>query len=261
MENSKIYGEKNTINKKKIYKRAIIGIVILLLIIISIIGYNLFMNYIISEANKNSAEDEYDKAKQYYQIELKYSIGMDKGIQTKIQLCDSLQASLNRFNEGTDLLNNKKYIEAINAFKGVIPEDEKRFNIAKDKIVESRDLYLEDKFSKAEAFKSNNDYTSAIETINSILNFDPNNEKAKTLLAQYEADLKAVQAAAKAKEEAERTAQSKAKTEANSNAFSEANLRVAIEGMVRRGVSDDAINEWLNIISSRYGYKVDNLYR
>ncbi|WP_025248582.1 hypothetical protein [Desulfitobacterium metallireducens] len=108
-------------------------------------------------------------------------------------------------------------------------------------------------------FKGKNDYTSAIETVKFILDFDPNNEKAKALLAQYEADIEAENAAAKAKEEAERDAQSKA--EASSNGVTKETVRVAIDGLVRRGASDDAINEWLDILSSRYGYELDDLHK
>ncbi|AHF08360.1 hypothetical protein [Desulfitobacterium metallireducens] len=66
MEELLIEEEKNKIPKKKVSIRAIIGITILL--IVGVIGFELFINHFISEADKNLNMDKYGEAKQYYQI-------------------------------------------------------------------------------------------------------------------------------------------------------------------------------------------------
>lgn len=177
-------------------KKYILGIIILagILIAASIIGFNKYEEYNtknfdvnIAEAEQNFNMDKFSEAKQYYQTALKYK--MDNSVQTKVQLSDDLEASLKNFNNGTELFDKKDYLGAYTAFKKVIPQDEKRFNLAKDKIAESSKLYIDGEFEQAKDSASKADYQKAIDSMSSILSIDANNVNAKTLQSQYQSDL------------------------------------------------------------------------
>jgi tetratricopeptide (TPR) repeat protein len=231
-------------NSKRLIPRAFLGIGVLLAVVI--IGFELFNNYILSMADQNFNKDEFAIAKQYYQTALHYSLRKDDNIQTKIQNCNIMQSSLDEFNRGTELLKNKSYLSAINAFQGVIPQDEKRFDLAKDKIAESRNLYIEELVGKAKSFESQKEYNSAIQSVKEILDFDPNNESAKTLLTQYENELAQIEAQ-----------QAKAKADASKKEALETKVSETIAKLRARGVSEDAIKEYLDILSSRYGIHIN----
>ncbi|WP_156922742.1 hypothetical protein [Desulfitobacterium metallireducens] len=203
--------EKNKGIKKKIFVKVLIGIIIL--IILGISGLNLFINRIISEADKNLNMDEFDKAMHYYQIALKYNIGKDQDIKSKIQLCNDLKGSLFAYNAGLDLLNKKDYVEAIRTFGYVNPQDEKRYNLAQAKIAESEELYVESKIESAKYYREHDNYVQAIKILKLILDDDPNNETAKSLITQYEADKDAYLKAKTAKYQAEEDARRKAALE------------------------------------------------
>lgn len=206
MENI-IIEEKSKGKNKKILK-ALIGIIILLiLLVLGIFGFNLFINRAISEGDKSLNMDEFDKAMHYYQVALKYNIGKDQEIKDKIQLCNDINASSFQYNLGLDLFNKKDYIKAISSFECVVSQDEKRYNLAQDKIAESEELYVESKIERAKYYREHDNYDQTIKISKLILDDDPNNETAKSLITQYEADkntyLKAKDAKRVAQQEAE----------------------------------------------------------
>lgn len=233
MEETPIVKENNKFLKIRYLIAAVIGIVLIVsgIWIYQYTSKNFNLN--VSEAEKSFKMEKYAEAKQYYQTALKYKANKD--IQTKTKLCDDLQSSLNEFNRGTDLFNKKDYLGAVSAFKGVIAQDEKRFNMASDKISESSKLYIEELFGKAKDFASKADYTSAISNIELILAFNPNNDAAKTLKTQYQADLEA-KIAAEAKVKAEADAKAKAQSEADAKALAKTQgVRI---GMTQQQVLD-----------------------
>ncbi|AHF08358.1 hypothetical protein [Desulfitobacterium metallireducens] len=75
----------------------------------------------------------------------------------------------------------------MSAFKSVSPKDQKRFNLAKEKVVESQNLYIQAKLDEAQKYNGEKKYDMAIQIVQNALNLDPSNERAKELLAQYKA--------------------------------------------------------------------------
>lgn len=251
MENTLI--EENKVINKKIFIKVLIGIIIL--IILGIFGFNLFINRIISEADKNLNMDEFDKAIYYYQIALKYNVGKDQDIKNKIQLCNDIKGSSFAYNWGLDLLNKKDYFKAISSFERVISQDEKRYNLAQAKIAESKELYVQSKIESAKYYRENNNYDQAIRILKLILDDNPNNETAKLLITQYEADkdavLKAKNEANKAREiEEQRIAKSNSKPVRDTSVLIESAFRADIERFVQKGLSDEEINQWLDSFTS-----------
>jgi len=142
-------------------------------------------NLNIVKADQDFKIDKFDDARQSYQIALDYK--EDVSVENKIELCKKLDASKSEFDTGTDLFNKKNYVKAVTSFKKVIVEDEKRFNLAKDKIAESIKLFSDGEFSQAKGLVDNKKYGEAVAHIGLVLSLDPNNETAKTLNTQYSA--------------------------------------------------------------------------
>lgn len=188
MENTIIEEKNKAVNKKVFIKVLISIIIILMLVILGIFGFNLFINRIISEGDKSLDIDAFDKAMHYYEVALKYNIGKDQEIKDKIQLCNDINASSFQYNLGLDLFNKKDYTKAISSFEHVVPQDEKRYDLAQAKIAESGKLYVESKIENAKYYRENDNYDQAIRILKLILDDDPNNETAKSLIAQYEAE-------------------------------------------------------------------------
>lgn len=224
---------KNKIDKKKILKKAVISAFIFIITVL--VGLILFYKYTLYQAEKNFSMDKYPEAKQFYQTALKFSLGLDWDIVNKIKSCDDLQSSLNEFNRGTEALNNKSYFSAMTAFKKVSPKDQKRFDLAKDKIVESQNLYIEATLDQAQKYNSEENYDLAIRGVQNALNLDPSNERAKELLAEYKADEAARRKAGSERAEAEAKARNekyKAEVAARKKAEqerAEANLKAYLE--------------------------------
>ncbi|MCB2297077.1 hypothetical protein [Clostridium tagluense] len=183
---------KNIILYKK-YKW--VGIIAIILIIISIIGVTKYHEYSnnknynlnIREAEKNFKSEKFSEAIKDYQMALSYK--SDSSVNSKIELCNKLEASFKEFSSGTELQNKKNYLDAYNAFKNVVPQDEKRFAIAKGKITECFNSYSSDEFLQAKNLATKLDYQGAIEHVDLVLNIDTNNENAKALTVQYQASL------------------------------------------------------------------------
>jgi len=195
-------------------------------------------NLNITEADKSFKMEKFVEAREYYKTALSFKA--DNSVQSKIQLCDDIEASYKEFNNGTDLFNKKNYLGAYTAFKKVIPQDEKRFALAKDKISESSKLYIDDEITQAKDSASTKDYQIAIKQIDAVLVFDPNNETAKTLKTQYQADLDAKLVADKAKADADAKAQELAKARAQAKADADAKALAKTQG-VRIGMSKQEV--------------------
>lgn len=150
----------------------------------------------IKKAEDSFRDENYADAKKFYQMALDQ--WKDNATQHKLDICSRFKASLDGFNNGTDLFNRRDYLGAYNSFRSVIPEDSKRFNLVKDKILESRRLYIDEQLEKARSSASNNDYPTASTCLNSVLAVDSSNENAKNLIAQFNSE-KAAKAKALAK--------------------------------------------------------------
>ncbi|HEY5587871.1 MAG TPA: hypothetical protein VIK86_02830 [Candidatus Paceibacterota bacterium] len=183
---------KSAILFKKYKWVGIIGIILIISCIMGITKYqeysnNKNYNLNINEAQNNIKVEKFSEAIEDYQTALTYKA--DSSVNSKIKLCSELQSSLKQFSNGTDLQNKKDFLGAYNAFKSVVPQDKKRFEIAKGKIIECFNSYSRDVFLQSKDFASKLDYQGALDHVNLVLNIDANNEKAKLLSAQYQASL------------------------------------------------------------------------
>lgn len=185
--------EDNLVKKEsmRVPNRKVIWAIIIIICVstLGIIGFYKYKDYKfntnIAEANKSFEADNFSEAKDYYQAAMKYKV--DNNItEPKIKLCDDVEGSFKDYNTGNKLLADKNYLGAYNSFKKVIPQDVKRYDIAKDKISQSGKLYEDTMFAEAVNLASKTDYQKAIDDMTSILNIDSKNEKAKSLKLQYQ---------------------------------------------------------------------------
>ncbi|QXE20043.1 hypothetical protein [Clostridium sp. 001] len=152
-----------------------------------------FNNNIVQAENSYKL-DQFTKAKEYYQVALKYKD--DNDIKKKVKLCDDMQSSYNNFNDGMNFFNKKDYLNAYNSLKQVISEDKKRYDKAKTKADESATLYINDQIVKAKDSANKAEYQDAINCMAQVLEISSDNEKvnelesqAKQLKSQYESQL------------------------------------------------------------------------
>lgn len=159
-----------------------------------------------------------------------------------------LAASTSQFDKGNELLTSKNYLMAITAFKEVVPKDKKRFDLAQEKIKESKKLYVEYLFGTAKGFAEKKNYDKAITYLDMIAAFDPNVETA-TQKTQYIVDKgvndKVISEAAQVKAAADKViadAEAKVKEAADAKANAAAKVAAKSQGVILGMTMDEVIN-------------------
>lgn len=181
----------STKSKKTKNNKLFIIILVLSILVFSLAGYiyknnydSKNFNFNVSVADQYFDEEEYSAAKEYYQRALKYK--RDILINSKIEDCNKFGDSLVSFENGIKLFNEKNYSDAYVSFSKVILEDEEKYKLAQEKMLESSSLYFSQEAASAEELADKFDYQGAFDHINKILNIDPNNQNALGLKAQYQ---------------------------------------------------------------------------
>ena len=130
----------NMPNGKNTIKTIVIICVIAVVLVVSggfgIYQYNKVKtyNYLISTANKNMEQGEYDQAIVLFNQSLQYK--SDPDIQKSIKLAKDLKEIKAVFDEGTKLMNDHKYLEALEHFQKITKEDYDLYNNAQKNIIE-----------------------------------------------------------------------------------------------------------------------------
>jgi len=163
------------VNKLK-NKKAIIltTIIIALLISIGLHKYNRVEAYnrVIATANNYMGKGEYDKAIDSFKESLDYK--EDKEIDKKIKEAEQLKKSQKVYNEAINLLEDKKYEEALEKLNSIDENKDKIYILAKDKI----DSCMDELINLAnEEFKKEN-YNNSNKYLDIVLKYDKDNEKA-----------------------------------------------------------------------------------
>ena len=172
-------------------KPLLLSSLILIILIGGVIARHEYIIYInnknysfnIENADKNFKEDKYNEAKKYYTTALKYKD--DGSIKAKLILCNVVATSLDSFNKATKLFNDKNYLDAYNAFRSVMPQDEKRYLLSQSKAKDSLKLYIDVKIASAKVFAEKSDFPNAIGQLNEIPTINGDNVKVKKLLSLY----------------------------------------------------------------------------
>jgi len=146
-------------------------------------------------------------------------------VQSKIDKIDKilqLKKSAKSFSDGMFYLNSANYQYAVLSFQSVIKEDSKNYAIAVDKIKKYIKIADVTAIKLSQEYASNNDYASAVISINNELKIDASNQqlrdlkikytndKAKADIAQAKADIVQAKADAQAKVDAQADEQAQA---------------------------------------------------
>lgn len=179
-ENIKLNQNNLPNDKNKIKKIAIICTIAVIVVVVAVAGgigiyqYNKFKTYnnLITTANKEMEKGEYGQAIALFNQSLQYK--NDPDIQKSIKLATDLKEIKAVFDEGTKLMNDKKYLEALEHFEKITKEDYDLYNNAQNNIIECSIQLAND------AVK-NNKYDDANKYVDNVLRIDANNADAKKL--------------------------------------------------------------------------------
>lgn len=186
-----------SMNKNKVKNIAIVALTTMIVIIgvsVGLYKYNKIdaYNNLIANGNRDMEQGEYDKAIALFEQSLQYK--KDSNVERSIKLAQNLKEVKVIYDEGIKLLNDKKYLEAIEKFKKVTKEDDKLYNSAQGKIAECKKQYIAQNIELANNAVQNNKYDDANKYLEDILKVDADNKDAKKLkddVAKLQQDKKA----------------------------------------------------------------------
>jgi len=204
--------------KKKIKVIVILLILFIVVIASTVYGYS-YHSYQtdLKHAEKLLGDEKYDESVAAFASlkSSKFSKGDSAFIDSKVKLASELKQSKKAFDVAMKLLDEKKYIDAINQFKNVKESDKKRYVQAQEKTKQANNLYITDNITKAKAEADNKRYNKAIEFLDVVLKFDPNNKEATTLKDTYTKEIQRIKEEEAKKQEAAKISQKKSTNTSN----------------------------------------------
>lgn len=171
-------------DKIKLKKIAIISAISLVVSIAVGFGtykYNRVQAYnkLVMTANKDMEQGNYDEAITLFNQSLQYKD--DANIKSSIKLANNLKEIKGFYDNGIKLVNDKKYLDAIEQFKKVTKEDDKLYSDAQKKIEECDKKFITQNIQLANDSAKNNKYDDANKYLDEVLKLDANNSEAKKL--------------------------------------------------------------------------------
>ncbi|WML33230.1 tetratricopeptide repeat protein [Clostridium sp. OS1-26] len=163
---------------------------------------------LITTANNYMNSGEYDKAIALFNQSLSYK--EDISIKSNIKLAENLKEVKSSYDKGISLMNDKKYLEAMEQFKKVTKEDDKLYNNAQKSINECKKQYTTQNVQLANNSIKSGNYGDAYKYIAEVLKIDSNNADAQKL----KSDVAKAEQEKKANEEQEKTAAANANNRA-----------------------------------------------
>lgn len=149
--------------------------------------------------NENKLDDANAILKEMTTIDPKVDT---KQLNADLNSAKAISASKASYDQGVKQMGDKQYLKAVDSFQKVIKEDTERYADAQNKIVDCKKSFVDTTLQKAKDAASNEDYQIALDILDQVLKFDPNNQDAMNLKSDYEkviADKKAAEEKAKAK--------------------------------------------------------------
>lgn len=218
------------LGKRIISKKMLISVILIVVIAISIpctvYGYNNYKyNKIYDKGMDLLSKENFDEAINTFNSSLKFKPKKKELVESKISLVKELKDSKSVFDSAIQLVNEKKYLEAMDKFKTIKEKDTKRYSTAQDKIKEAGNLYITDNINGAKAEGGNKNYDKAITYLDTILKFDQSNKDAIDLKDSYNKEIQKIkdeEAKKKSEEEAKQKAEEEAKKKAEQKALEEA---------------------------------------
>lgn len=196
---------------KKVHVLIILTVFLIITIPTSVYGYN----YKIYKNDYSKALAELKGEKYEESIKLLNCISSTyfgkkniTEIKSNIKIAKKYSEDKRAYDDALKLFNDKKYLEANEIFKKISSDDNKRFNLAKKKIEEGKNLYIALNIENAKNEAKAGKYDSALNFLTLALNVDNANKDVITLKDEYtkaknDAELKAKQVADASKKAAD----------------------------------------------------------
>ncbi len=188
--NSLLDNEKAKNNSKILNKKAIFIVFITLITMIGT-GFGTYkyvhakkFNDLVKDADATFYKNNYNEAIQLYSEALSYKD--DGKIKNKLSLAQAYKKNEDIYNQGLELINRKKYLEAIQKFSQVNKEALKIYNDSQEKVKECKQNYINDKLKLAEKTINSKEYEKAMQYLAEIENMDKNNSTVKNLKSTIE---------------------------------------------------------------------------
>ncbi|HDK7157794.1 TPA: zinc-ribbon domain-containing protein [Clostridium botulinum] len=184
-KNTPIVNEKEECNNKTLYKK-ITSILLIVVLAIGCVAFGAYkfvedrkFNDLVNSANAEFNKNHYNKSIQLYSKALSYKD--DGKIKNKLSLAQTYKKNEDIYNQGLKLINEKKYLEAMQKFSQVNKEALKIYNNSQEKVKECKQNYINDKLKLAENSINSKEYEKATQYLDEIENIDKNNSSVKNL--------------------------------------------------------------------------------
>ena len=182
---------------RKIKTKFIVALIILIILAIpsAIYGYSYYTyNTDLSYGENLLNEEKYDDSIEVFQKlkSNKFFNNSSDFINSKITLASELKESKETFETANNLLNEKKFLEAIDEYSKIESLDEKRYAESQEKIKEAKNLYITENISKAKENANNKEYDNAISVLETLLKFDTDNEEVINLKNEYTLEIEKI---------------------------------------------------------------------
>lgn len=169
--------------------KVVLGIIVLLILAGAGTGIYKFnknqgYNDLVKTANRYMDEGKYDDAIAAFQQSLNYKD--DENVRRSIKVAESLKQEKVIYDDGIKLMNEKKYLEAIEKFNKVTKEDEKMYKDAQDKISECKRDYATLNIKNADKALKENRLDDANKYLQEVFKVDSESKEGQTLKAQVE---------------------------------------------------------------------------
>ncbi|MGO5073131.1 hypothetical protein ACTQ4K_04095 [Clostridium sporogenes] len=188
--NSLIESEKEETNSKILNKKTMVIVFIVLIVMVGG-GFGTYkyvqarkFNDLVNTADANFYKNNYNEAIQLYSKALSYKD--DGKIKNKLSLAETYKKNEDIYNQGLKLINEKKYLEAIQKFSQVNKEALKIYDDSQEKVKECKQNYINDKLKLAENSINSKEYEKATQYLAQIENMDKNNSSVKKLKSTIE---------------------------------------------------------------------------
>lgn len=165
----------------KIKKKLVIIILIFIIIVTttSVYGYRIYnYNKFYSKGQESLKNDDYNAAETNFKSALNYNYKMSEEINKNLTLIEVLKSSKQNYENAVGFLKDAIYLDAIESFKKVTKEDEKRYKDSETKVEEAIKLYVTENMDKAKEEVKNNKFDSALGYLEGVIKFDSKNEEA-----------------------------------------------------------------------------------
>ncbi|MBD5642609.1 tetratricopeptide repeat protein [Clostridium botulinum] len=170
---------------RKLFIACIVIVIILVGFSLGIYKYNRIQDYnmLITNGNKYMASKEYDKAIILFERSLNYK--KDPEIEKNISLANKLREVKIVYDNGIRLMNDKKYLEAIEEFKTINKDSLKWYSDSQQKIQQCKKEFIAQNIKLANDSAKLNEYDKANKYLDDILKLDSNNLAAKNLKNRF----------------------------------------------------------------------------